>query len=63
MNTHFLTAETIDAIVELELAMFLATQNMGGQANCQKNPTAFKLMRKMAHSARSGKTLTSYLHD
>ena len=63
MNEHFPTAETIDAIIELELAMFLATQNIGGQANCQKNPNAFKLMRKMAHSVRTAKTLTSYLHD
>lgn len=52
-----------DEIIERELAMFLATQNLGGQSDCQKRPDAFRLMRAMAHSAHGLEFLDSYLAD
>lgn len=53
----------LDAIIEMELAMFLATPNEGGPAACQQKPEAFCMMRWMAHCIHSEATLLSYYHD
>lgn len=53
----------IDEIIEYELKMFLAVQNLGGTANCQQHPKAFKIMRKMSHSVQNIAFLQSYLND
>lgn len=50
-------------IVERELAMFLATPNEGGPADCQRRPDTFRIMRQMAHSAHNDGFLRSYLED
>lgn len=55
--------DILNEIVERELAMFLATPNEGGQADCQQRPETFRLMRKMAHIAHGGEYLRSYLED
>lgn len=55
--------DVLNEIVERELAMFLATPNEGGQADCQKRPETFRLMRRMAHSAHGDDFLNSYLSD
>lgn len=55
--------EILNEIVERELAMFLATPNEGGTADCQQRPDTFRLMRQMAHSAHTDSFLQSYLED
>lgn len=64
MNTQSATRDTLlNEIIEMELAMFLATPNEGGAAHCQQNPDAFRMMRWMAHCIHSEATLLSYYHD
>lgn len=53
----------IEEIIAYELEMFLAVQNLGGTANCQQHPNAFKTMRKMSHSVQNTAFLQSYLND
>jgi len=53
----------LDKIIELELAMFLATRNEGGTAPCQQRPDAFRIMRRMTHAAHDDATLASYRED
>ena len=53
----------LDEIIERELAMFLATPNEGGTADCQQRPDTFRVMRRMAHIAHDDATLHSYLED
>ena len=53
----------INAIIEKELAMFLATPNEGGTASCQQRPDTFRIMRWMAHSVHNDAVLASYLED
>lgn len=55
--------ELLEDIIERELAMFLATPNEGGPANCQQRPDTFRLMRAMVYSAHSNAFLKSYLND
>ncbi|MDE6734421.1 MAG: DUF4125 family protein, partial [Desulfovibrio sp.] len=50
-------------IIERELAMFLATPNEGGTADCQQRPDTFRVMRRMAHITHDDATLESYLDD
>lgn len=64
MDTQGATRDALlDAIIEMELAMFLATPNEGGPASCQQNPDAFRMMRWMAHCIHGEATLLSYYHD
>lgn len=53
----------LDEIIERELAMFLATPNEGGTADCQQRPDTFRVMRRMAHITHDDATLKSYLED
>lgn len=53
----------LDEIIERELAMFLATPNEGGTADCQQRPDTFRVMRRMAHITHDDATLKSYLDD
>lgn len=53
----------LNEIVERELAMFLATPNEGGTADCQQRPATFRLMRQMAHCVHTSEFLQSYLED
>ena len=53
----------LDEIIEHELAMFLATPNEGGTADCQQRPDTFRVMRRMAHITHDDATLKSYLYD
>ncbi|MBD5627481.1 MAG: DUF4125 family protein [Desulfovibrio sp.] len=53
----------LNEIIERELAMFLATPNEGGTADCQQRPDTFRVMRRMAHITHDDATLKSYLND
>lgn len=53
----------LDVIIDMELAMFLATTNEGGMAACQQKPEAFRMMRWMAHCIHNEATLLSYYND
>ncbi|MBD5417309.1 MAG: DUF4125 family protein [Desulfovibrio sp.] len=53
----------LNEIIERELAMFLATPNEGGTADCQQRPDTFRVMRRMAHITHDDATLKSYLDD
>ena len=53
----------LNEIIERELAMFLATPNEGGTADCQQRPDTFRVMRRMAHITHDDATLRSYLGD
>lgn len=53
----------IEEIIDYELEMFLEVQNVGGMANCQQHPKAFRVMRKMSHSVQDTAFLQAYLND
>ncbi|MFV0348844.1 MAG: DUF4125 family protein [Halodesulfovibrio sp.] len=53
----------ISAIIERELAMFLAVNSRGGTAACQERPESFRLMREVTHGVLSDAFLQSYLGD
>lgn len=55
--------DLLTAVVEHELAMFLAVQNEGGPASCQQQPDVFRAMRRKNHAPRSTAMLASYLRD
>ncbi len=55
--------QLLEAIIDCELEMFLATVNRGGPAACQQNPDMFRLMRWMNHSVHEDATLRVYLED
>lgn len=50
-------------IVEREWRMFQSTPSEGGPAVCQKNPQAFRLMRRMSHIVHDLPFLRSYADD
>jgi hypothetical protein len=52
----------IDAILEIELAMFL-TVNPQKTSSCQESPESFRLHRSAQFSTWSPETLRSYLED
>lgn len=55
--------EMLAEVVERELAMFLEVRNRGGRADCQEQPEAFRLMRRMTHAVLSDAFAESYLED
>lgn len=55
--------ELLREIIERELIMFQSVPAEGGQANCQKRPETFRLMRQMAHCTHGRPYLLSYLED
>ncbi|MEG2172390.1 MAG: DUF4125 family protein [Desulfovibrionaceae bacterium] len=64
MDTQSATRDALlDAIIEMELVMFVATPNEGGPASCQQKPEAFRMMRWMAHCIHDEATLLSYYND
>jgi hypothetical protein len=54
--------ELIDAILDIELQMFLTVPSLE-PASCQQNPARFKVMRGAQFAAWSNATLESYLED
>ncbi|MBD5539107.1 MAG: DUF4125 family protein [Desulfovibrio sp.] len=63
MKTNPEREALLNEIIERELAMFLATPNEGGTADCQQRPDTFRVMRRMAHITHDDATLKSYLDD
>lgn len=55
--------ELFEQIIRKEWLMFSATQNIGGQASCQQDPTGFEIMRFSQFSAWDEESLRSYLDD
>lgn len=55
--------EMLAEVVERELAMFLEVRNRGGRADCQEQPEAFRLMRRMTHAVLSDAFAERYLED
>jgi hypothetical protein len=55
-------ADIIEAIVDLELEMFLSVPS-DGQSECQKHPEGFKFHRRMQFSVWSEATLDGYRQD
>lgn len=53
----------LEAIVNMELTMFLAASRLNGAINAEENTQAFHTMRWMAHCIHSEATLLSYYHD
>lgn len=55
-------ADTIEAILDLELEMFLRVSS-DGESPCQQHPEGFKFHRRMQFSVWSEATLDSYRQD
>jgi hypothetical protein len=53
----------IDQIIDIEQEMFLAVNNVGGQASCQKDTRTFQGMRRSQALTWSTAMLESYLED
>lgn len=53
----------LDAILDMELSMFLAASRLNGATVAEEHTEAFHTMRWMTHSIHTETTLVSYYHD
>ena len=56
-------ASVINEIIALELKMFQAVNNLGGKADCQNQPEAFRTMRHIVYGVLSPQVLAAWLSD
>ena len=53
----------LEEILAIEWGMFTATENVGGQASCQRNPKGFEIMRLSQFENWDDASIESYLGD